>query len=169
MHLARAYLVRREWGEAVDRLEEILKTARERRTGIEQEPFMLAGLAEAYLGRGDATAARRAAEEAVRVAERGGMRFFGAVAELALARVLLRADGASAVEAVRQALDRALARIEETGGITYEPFVRLELAELARLTGDAPRCQRELREAHRLFLEIGAPIRAERIAKELRS
>jgi hypothetical protein len=27
--------------------------------------------------------------------------------------------------------------------------------------------QRELREAHRLFLEIGAPIRAEQVAKEL--
>jgi len=35
------------------------------------------------------------------------------------------------------------------------------------LTGDEATRQRELREAHRLFLEIGAPIRAEQVAREL--
>jgi len=35
------------------------------------------------------------------------------------------------------------------------------------LAGDKSTCERELREAHRLFLEIGAPIRAEQAAKEL--
>jgi hypothetical protein len=41
------------------------------------------------------------------------------------------------------------------------------MPELARLNGDDTARQRELREAHRLFLEIGAPIRAEQVAKEL--
>jgi len=35
------------------------------------------------------------------------------------------------------------------------------------LTGDEVTRERELREAHRLFREIGAPIRAEQVAKEL--
>jgi hypothetical protein len=35
------------------------------------------------------------------------------------------------------------------------------------LTGDESARHRELREAHRLFTEIGAPIRAAEIAKEL--
>jgi hypothetical protein len=48
-----------------------------------------------------------------------------------------------------------------------EPFVWVERAELARLAHDETARQRELREAHRLFLEIGAPIRAEQVAKEL--
>jgi hypothetical protein len=48
-----------------------------------------------------------------------------------------------------------------------EPFVSLERAELARLTGDDATRERELREAHRLFTEIGAPIRAAEVAKEL--
>jgi hypothetical protein len=52
---------------------------------------------------------------------------------------------------------------------TFEPFIRVERAELARLAGDKAHRQRELREAHRLFLEIGAPIRAERVARELKS
>jgi hypothetical protein len=41
--------------------------------------------------------------------------------------------------------------------------------ELARLTGDEAARERELREAQRLFLEIGAPIRAEQVAKDLGS
>jgi hypothetical protein len=35
------------------------------------------------------------------------------------------------------------------------------------LTGDETARQRELREAHRLFTEIGAPIRAAEVAKDL--
>jgi hypothetical protein len=38
---------------------------------------------------------------------------------------------------------------------------------LARLTGDVAARERELREANRLFIEIGAPIRAAEVAKEL--
>ena len=53
-----------------------------------------------------------------------------------------------------------------SGAKSYEPFLRVERAELARLNGDDATRQRELREAHRLFLEIGAPIRAEQVAKE---
>ncbi len=51
--------------------------------------------------------------------------------------------------------------------MSYEPFLHVERAELARLTADEASRQRELREAHRLFLEIGAQIRAEQVAKEL--
>ncbi len=51
----------------------------------------------------------------------------------------------------------------ESGGAMEEPFIRLELAELARLTGDANARQRELREAHRLFTDMGAPIRAAQV------
>jgi len=46
-------------------------------------------------------------------------------------------------------------------------FLHVERAELARLTGDEALRERELREAHRLFTEIGAPIRAAEVAKEL--
>jgi hypothetical protein len=50
---------------------------------------------------------------------------------------------------------------------SYEPFLHVEHAELARLNGDEVARDRELREAKRLFLEIGAPIRAEQLAKDL--
>ena len=54
-----------------------------------------------------------------------------------------------------------------SGAESYEPFLHVERAELARLTGDAAARECELREAHRLFLEIGAPIRAAEIARAL--
>jgi hypothetical protein len=54
-----------------------------------------------------------------------------------------------------------------SGAKSYEPFLHVERAELARLTGDDTVRERELRKAHSLFLEIGAPIRAEEVAKEL--
>jgi hypothetical protein len=54
-----------------------------------------------------------------------------------------------------------------SGAKSYEPFLRVERAELARLNGDDTARRRELREAHRLFLEIGAPIRAAEVAKEV--
>jgi hypothetical protein len=54
-----------------------------------------------------------------------------------------------------------------SGGKSYEPFLCVERAELAGLTGDEAVRERELREAHRLFLEIGAPIRAEQVATQL--
>jgi hypothetical protein len=53
------------------------------------------------------------------------------------------------------------------GAKSYEPFLHVERAELARLTSDEAAPERELREAHRLFTEMGAPIRAEEVAREL--
>jgi hypothetical protein len=54
-----------------------------------------------------------------------------------------------------------------SGAKSYEPFLHVERAELARLTCDEAARECELREAHRLFLEIGATIRAEQVAREL--
>jgi len=56
-----------------------------------------------------------------------------------------------------------------SGAKSYEPFLHVERAELAKLTGDEVAREREIREAHRMFLEIGAPIRAAEVAKELGS
>jgi hypothetical protein len=52
-----------------------------------------------------------------------------------------------------------------SGAKSYEPFLHIERAELARLTGDDATRKRELREAHRLLTEIGASIRSERVAR----
>ena len=65
-----------------------------------------------------------------------------------------------------KSLAEAEAWLEMSGAKSYEPFLHVERAKLARLTGDEASRERELREAHRLFTAIGAPIRAGEGAKE---
>jgi hypothetical protein len=61
---------------------------------------------------------------------------------------------------IAAALAEAEAWLEMSGAKSYEPFLHVERAGLARLTGDDTARERELRDAHRMFIEIGAPIRA---------
>jgi hypothetical protein len=95
------------------------------------------------------------------VARRQGIRLYECDAHLAIARFMLTCKGACSEETIRATLEKALALAKETEAKSYEPFVRVELAELARVTGDDHGRERELREAHRLFIEIGAPLRAD--------
>ncbi len=90
-------------------------------------------------------------------------------AQLALARALRSAEGLASERAIGSALDRVLELIGESGARVYQPRVHEERAELARLRSDEPTRQRELREAHRLYTEMGATGHAERLAKELAS
>jgi hypothetical protein len=48
-------------------------------------------------------------------------------------------------------------------------LIQVERAELARQRGDLATRERELRQAHQLFTEMGAPIRAAQVARELES
>jgi class 3 adenylate cyclase/tetratricopeptide (TPR) repeat protein len=162
-----AHLAREEWDDAVAAFQQDLAISRERHTGLVAEAASLAMLAGAYLRRGDVARARATAEEALAVARRRGSRLFECDAQLALARVLLRSDGATAQRAIAAALDAALTLIEATGLKSREPFVHLERAELARVTGDEATRERERRAAHRLLVEMGATLHAERLAKEI--
>jgi class 3 adenylate cyclase/tetratricopeptide (TPR) repeat protein len=166
-NLARAQLVSGHWAEAVQSAERALEVARELRTGLVLEGDLLAILAEAHLRRGDTALARSLAEQARDASRRLHTRAYECNAEVALARALLRADGAASHDAIESGLGRALELVEKTGAFSQEPFIRVELAELARLAGDDGARDRELREAERLFIAIGAPKRAARLAADL--
>ena len=88
-------------------------------------------------------------------------------AQLALARVLRAVEGADGSAAIAAALDRALALVQSTGARSYEPQIYVERARLAALRSDAAGAQQWLREAYRLFNEMGATGHAERLAKEV--
>jgi hypothetical protein len=60
-----------------------------------------------------------------------------------------------------------MALVEATGARALAPFIHVERAALAQLLGDEAADERELREAQRLFAEMGATVRAERVAREL--
>jgi tetratricopeptide (TPR) repeat protein len=168
VHLGRAYLRARSFAEAVASLERSRAMVRESHAAFEFEPLAAAVLAEAYAYSGDPERALRTAEEAVAGARQRarGMEPF---AQLAMARVLLRTKGLASRSAIEAALEEVSRLVRKMEMKMLDPFVCLERARLARLAHDEKTRQRELREAHRLFVEIGAPIRAAEVAKELGS
>jgi tetratricopeptide (TPR) repeat protein len=149
------HLLNGDWAPAASAFEQALAIVREQRIGLHWVPRLLAQLAEAQLGRGEVESARTTAEDAVRRARELSTKVTECRAVLTLARVLLRAEGAAARGPVETALGQALALVAETGAGIYEPQIRLELAELARLSGDDELHQRELSQARRLLAAMG--------------
>jgi len=94
---------------------------------------------------------------------------FQPLAHIVLARVLRCSEGIDGMTVIETALAQAQTLVAETEARSYEPFIHLERAELARLADDAAARQHELREAHRLFSEMGATARAEQVARQLNS
>jgi len=69
--------------------------------------------------------------------------------------------------AFAQALSDAESLVAEIGARAFEPYLHEIRAESAALQGRSDERLRELREAHRLFSEMGATGHAERVAREL--
>ncbi len=119
---------------------------------------------EAYLRSGELGQARTHAERALQLAETRRSATLRAGGLLALARIEL---STGAAERATELLDEALRCAEEAHAGARVPFIRYECAEAARALGDDIARARELREAHRLFTEMGATGHAERVAREL--
>jgi adenylate cyclase len=158
--LALVHWVAGRQGEAAAACEQALAQAREHRSGRFEEASVLAHLARARLATRDAAGAVDAVEEAVAVARRQGARVVECLALLTRAQVKRATDGSCATDTILADLDAALALVQETGALTYEPFIR---EELGRLRGD----EGELREALRLYTVIGATGHARRLKGEL--
>jgi tetratricopeptide (TPR) repeat protein len=159
--LGALYCVLGEWPSAVSTLEQIAERVRHGRLMF--EPIVLAFLAEAHLGAGDPLRAVTTADAAVAAARRRGTKGYEVRARLAKLRIILRTEGASA----RATLEPAFASLEdliaETGSRSSEPYMRLEHAELARLLGDQPTRERELRAARAQFVEWDAAAMVARV------
>jgi ATP/maltotriose-dependent transcriptional regulator MalT len=154
------------WHEALEALEQALANGKDRRL-LCWEAKVLGEMAMVHLERGDRERALVVAQEAITVGRRLGTRLGEFSALLTRSRALRETLGVQATREIEAALAEANAWLEMSGAKSYEPFLHVERAELARLAGDEASRRRELREAHRLFTEIGAPIRAAEIAKEL--
>ncbi len=161
-----AHLLGANWSEAVAALERALDVIRSRRSSLFVEALVLDRLAEAYLGGGDTAHARAAVENAIAIAEERGTVGWGYRGPITLARVLLASSGAAARAEVEAALAAMQARVDRSGERLHQPFIHLARAELAAALGDPAGRERELREAQRLFTEMGAPIRAAQVAKD---
>jgi tetratricopeptide (TPR) repeat protein len=126
-------------------------------------------VAEALLHEGDLAAAQSAADEAIAICRRSLRAVYEAIAHGVLARVRLRQDGAAARGAVEAELVLADELIERTGARTLTPSLLEWRAELAAVLGNDAQRVRLLQQAQKLFAAIGAPLQAERIARELAS
>jgi predicted ATPase/class 3 adenylate cyclase len=162
-----AHLMAGRWADAAAALEKALTIARETRTVLWVSPFVLADLAEAQLGLGQVELARETAEKALAEGKRLGSKAADCPAHLALVRVLLATEGARAAVEIEALLSEGLRGAVGTGQRTYVPHVHLAAAELARVRGDGARRERELREAERIFLAVGATPYAREVAREL--
>jgi hypothetical protein len=98
-----------------------------------------------------------------------GSRLYEFSALLTRTRALRETQGRQAATEIEATLAEADAWLEMSGAKSYQPFLHVERAELAHLIGDEAARQRELRDAHRLFTEMGAPIRPAEVAKGLGS
>jgi hypothetical protein len=125
---------------------------------LDTEAEQLARLAEAQLGRGDPRIALTTAEEARGIGQSRGQQLGELNAEIVRARALVRVGSPDAA---------AAALIERTGAGSRTRFLHLARAELAAARGDPAAREHALREAQRLFVAMGAPLRAERVAREL--
>jgi hypothetical protein len=130
-------------------------------------PFILADLAEARLGLGQVELARETTESALAEGKRLGSKASECPAYLALARVLLATEGARAAVEIEALLSEALRGALGTGQRTYVPHVHLAAGELARVRDDTARRERELLEAERTFLAVGATPHAREVRREL--
>ncbi len=83
---------------------------------------------------------------------------------LTVARALLYTEGASEIE---DPLERASDLINETGAKSREPVLCELVAVRMRRRDDESARERHLREALRLYTEMGATGHAERVAREL--
>jgi tetratricopeptide (TPR) repeat protein len=158
--------MRGEWRQAVEAIERSQAISRERRTAADSEGWCLLILGEAYLGLGEAERAMNLLREAVALM-RSREQWAEAMANVVLARILLGSEGLAAREEIESALERASELVRNTGMHSVEPMIHVERAELAHQNGDEDEHQRELRQAHRLFTQIGASGHAERLSGEL--
>jgi class 3 adenylate cyclase/tetratricopeptide (TPR) repeat protein len=157
-----ACVLEERWTEALEALERAVER------GIGLSALMTgAAVSRAWLGMGDERRARSAAEEAVSATRRAGARLLESMSQVSLARVLIRSEGASARSEVEHALSRALELAQELGYRVLLPQIHEVRSDLMRALGDGTRRERELREAHRLYTEMGATGHADRLAKEL--
>jgi hypothetical protein len=129
----------------------------------------LASLALAQLAAGEGTAACKTGREAVAASARMHARSYGIDAGLSCARALIGHEGLAAADEIRELLRATIATAQQIEFRARIPLLLEERANFERLTEgpSSDAALASLREAHALSVEIGADLRAERLASEI--
>jgi class 3 adenylate cyclase len=152
---------------AIAAFERALAIARDHRTGLEQEPYILALLARAQLGAGDGEWAATTAAEALAMARQRGSRWAELEALANCARASLANGRAESAGEIAERVEQMASLAEESGMRLYTPQAVELRARLAELRGEEAEREHQLREAHQIYAEIGATGHARRLATEL--
>jgi class 3 adenylate cyclase/tetratricopeptide (TPR) repeat protein len=167
--LGDALRLEQHYPEALEAYQKTLDLIRTKRVVLMREPLVVSGqaLVESALGEHERAIAqaRSALEESVS----GGNRFAQDVARLTLARVLLATGDPGLHDEVEEAVERAKALCHETGMRVHLPSLLEIRAAMAERRGNPQEAGRRLRDAHRLYTEMGATGHARRLAQELGS
>jgi class 3 adenylate cyclase/tetratricopeptide (TPR) repeat protein len=126
-----SYIVAGRFDEASKDLIDILAFARRRKAGLENEPRILADLANAYSMRGEFAAAISAATEAVNIATARHTRVAECLARIVLAKALCASANTSENGEAEQELNRAEALVNEIGVVIFMPHIQAARAKLA--------------------------------------
>jgi adenylate cyclase len=110
-----AHLTQGNVGEAITALEGAIALARGARTGLEAEPFWLAGLSEALLAAGEHERALACARESLGVAAQRGAAVYLPGCHRALADALLAGSQPDDLAEAERELEQARAAVEQTG------------------------------------------------------
>jgi len=118
-----SHIVARRLTSAIEDLSGALSFARSRKAGLENEPRILADLANAYRLNGDIATALTTVDEAIKVAAERHARVPECLARIVRADLLLRTTTSDQKAEARQELERARALMRETGAVLFENFI----------------------------------------------
>ncbi len=121
LNMSLVHIARGAYGDAVQSIVAILPMARERRIGLDHEPFLLACQAEALALNGRPGEALPVAKEALARAREYGTRLWEIPARLSLARSLVLAESGDD-RAPEVELEAARGLIEQTGARVFEDW-----------------------------------------------
>jgi adenylate cyclase len=119
-----AHIVAGRLTSAIEDLSEALRFARSRKAGLENEPRILADLANAYRMNGDNVRASSTVNEAIMVATERHTRIPECLARIVRGKLLLRSAGDDEKAEGAQELERAKVLMRETGAVLFEPFIK---------------------------------------------
>jgi adenylate cyclase len=135
-----SYIVTGRYDEASKDFLDVLGFARRRKAGLENEPRILADLANVYHMKGEFASAMSTATEAIGVATARHTRVAECLAHIVLAKALCASAGATQGTKVKQELNQAEALVRDTGVTIFRPLIqaaRIKLGDIHKQFGNS--------------------------------
>jgi adenylate cyclase len=125
-----AHIIAGRLTSAIEDLADALSFARSRKAGLENEPRILADLANAYRLNGDIERAFSTVTQAIEIATERHARVPECLARLVHADLLMRSGTSDQETAGKRELERAHELMRETGAVIFETFIKAANDEL---------------------------------------